>query len=1126
MFKTLNSLTRKEMNNLRAKNGVASAYKLNIFRKTLHILGENPKWTIFAVIIINLGVVSLIGMLDIKITENNIYNRVQDINLALLGTQAAIVGLVYAIAIALVTIVYQNNPARNLWVKTFNNETEVIFLTFLGILFIGLVSIQSFLMAIFIDKISLLSFLIISAFNLVYFVYNLCGTVFFLMQAANFLDKKKRNKLLKSYTVNHEWVKEIENDVRSDIWRNAGDSGLLPKGNEHVDINIGDCLFNCDGTICVDIDVDGGRQIKNIWFLPLRYVLNELLERETPSISTTAIDNRNNITIPLELNKTYPISQNINDPLVYLKIFSREATKPTVMDCLDTLTRIAFRFKKSDWHETEYSCVGILGDLANSIVDSIRQNQLTEFEFEIDNLIDYQIFLASLFQNHEKIYETVSEQYDIPRWFNYQPYGEIIRASFRQLLNNRGYVEKTASIPQRLLNRITSDLSITSINEIYAIYGGYLYELNRCWADDMHIIVQNSSSKIVKYHLNEPKRGIYLAAIKEYIGSWDMMIAIAFEKSQILTDDFIVSQRKLNILKLHLEHTFMNLFRCINSNYLEGAEWLVDDILRWTGNFSNYHENKLCTFNEQLGLINTSIFDNENSLNALLKKIKFFNISYETLDYKEKFNNILSYAITNQWVDLSLISILLLIDKQLKAENDQKMDCISISIANMILNLDIVDHTKLRIERNHLPINNGQFLPTAKDIFQSIIRIVESDEHHSENTYHANINKFIKKIKSSRGRDMIIGRGYFRSRFTEGLESLTTPLLILLLSKTPENEEYFEIVSENWHQEFTHQGGERVATFASLLLRQLKNKKLGEITGVLNHLVADNNPNYAVRVDKLILALDYVKISKSEEVRDKILEADIDQDKMISISKAISSEINNNISKYFPLSIFEKISESSNDEDFEGEITYSPFIYDKGNFTSPCLVQAASNQYEFLSEHMAEYVKERLLYDMLEPYLNDFIYEPKSEKCWQLINIHTKNMQKPCLVMARGSFHEWLNDWRDLWRESNGEALPDGLNFTFVRDAASDSYEGYIVMHNNKQLNVFVSDLASGRMFIFDSNDAKLLKFKKFDDTVSNIKTSFIESDEDKTKGHLQLKYAISYDKSPLNGFIIEMFKR
>ena len=81
-------------------------------------------------------------------------------------------------------------------------------------------------------------------------------------------------------------------------------------------------------------------------------------------------------------------------------------------------------------------------------------------------------------------------------------------------------------------------------------------------------------------------------------------------------------------------------------------------------------------------------------------------------------------------------------------------------------------------------------------------------------------------------------------------------------------------------------------------------------------------------------------------------------------------------------------------------------------------------------------------------------------------------------------------------------------------------------MHNNKQLNVFVSDLASGRMFIFDSNDAKLLKFKKFDDTVSNIKTSFIESDEDKTKGHLQLKYAISYDKSPLNGFIIEMFKR
>ena len=111
--------------------------------------------------------------------------------------------------------------------------------------------------------------------------------------------------------------------------------------------------------------------------------------------------------------------------------------------------------------------------------------------------------------------------------------------------------------------------------------------------------------------------------------------------------------------------------------------------------------------------------------------------------------------------------------------------------------------------------------------------------------------------------------------------------------------------------------------------------KLDEITGMLNHLVSDNNPDYDVRVDKLISALNYVKISKSEEVRDKILEADIDQDKMISISKAISSEIKNNISKYFLLSIFEKISESSNDEDFEGEITYSPFIYDKGNFTSP-----------------------------------------------------------------------------------------------------------------------------------------------------------------------------------------------
>ena len=32
------------------------------------------------------------------------------------------------------------------------------------------------------------------------------------------------------------------------------------------------------------------------------------------------------------------------------------------------------------------------------------------------------------------------------------------------------------------------------------------------------------------------------------------------------------------------------------------------------------------------------------------------------------------------------------------------------------------------------------------------------------------------------------------------LESLTTLLLILLLSKTPEDERNFEIVSENWHQ--------------------------------------------------------------------------------------------------------------------------------------------------------------------------------------------------------------------------------------------------------------------------------------------------------------------------------------
>lgn len=147
----------------------------------------------------------------------------QTINLALMGAQATLLGLVYPLVIALVSLLFQETSARGARLNVYFKETEATAVGGMALFFIAIVSAQS----PFYGQGPVRVVAAATAVNIFWFTANLIGLAFFVRSSLDFVRPVGRHRMLESYLANTAWPGQFLAAVRANRLLGAQGYGYL-----------------------------------------------------------------------------------------------------------------------------------------------------------------------------------------------------------------------------------------------------------------------------------------------------------------------------------------------------------------------------------------------------------------------------------------------------------------------------------------------------------------------------------------------------------------------------------------------------------------------------------------------------------------------------------------------------------------------------------------------------------------------------------------------------------------------------------------------------------------------------------------------------------------------------------
>ena len=147
----------------------------------------------------------------------------QTINLALMGAQATLLGLVYPLVIALVSLLFQETTARGARLNVYFKETEVAVVGGAALAFVAVVGAQSIFYGQAPDRVVAA----MTVINILWFVANLGGLAFFVLGSLEFVRPAGRYRMMESYLANTAWPAQFLATVRFNRLLGAQSYGYL-----------------------------------------------------------------------------------------------------------------------------------------------------------------------------------------------------------------------------------------------------------------------------------------------------------------------------------------------------------------------------------------------------------------------------------------------------------------------------------------------------------------------------------------------------------------------------------------------------------------------------------------------------------------------------------------------------------------------------------------------------------------------------------------------------------------------------------------------------------------------------------------------------------------------------------
>ncbi|OCY53798.1 hypothetical protein [Acinetobacter pittii] len=1028
-MQTLKNRIEKELKESLYKNEIYQKTKWSILEKNIILWSTNyKKYTVLISVYFVLisWLIYLLIKLEITKSYSDFFLSWKELiqwQGTFLGAQLTIVCVVYPLVISFISI-FSNQ-------KTSNSVIFPIYKKYSGFMFAGLsglalsifILISFFIRSFLVDSIYLV-FCITSA---IWLIFNIFLTAWFFSKTFLIMNDHSREEIILRFSIQEACRIDISKRLKNNIIKNAHHYGLI---KEYDASNLKISRFSWDESDVYPIKkkIRVKYELSDIRF----YLINFVIYLQTNYLK---FRKKQDVELILDI-------RGIKDDVYLLG----KTKKFRLLRCLRFFYNYSFLFSKPLIIENDEELLKLFKNFIDPIHLSLRDNDVRAFKEAIENLTQYHVNVSSALSfvndnNRNDNWLLLTDGSIFGRsYFNnlLVEYFIISKESVFKIIDNTEFYNEILYFHKRLYgyrSSLTDEEIKIHIEQNYNLWEilleWYSFEINRNPRTDKN----------------------YEEILNKFVGSWESWIQYYIEPP--LKRDY-KNEQTLLAFKTHLQFTAKTIIAALSFKNSRAVGWSIDMLNHWLEKFTSRS-----TFYD-------SYMWNSTILNVCMLNMPETDFIWNIITGSEKYSRETAYqlAFQNYHFDLRIITACYLLKKN---------DCLSTDIIK-----EMID-ALLRGRRIH-PTSiseNLESISNAGELVETYIR--QRDYSQSkENSYQSLLNQIIESYSNLFKDQLITGRTYMGS--VEGVNSLKDNYIEIALS-----------LSQNkWDLSFN--------------LYQLLSTEFYTMADV-NHIIFDleswiltldtwqeRNYKYILFEEDVFEGLkeNFIKSIGDiiQKLRDKnnniIINASIDQDKIVALAKIASSTIQDAKTLYpFKLFDFNKKNQAS---DFKsGSLAFED--YEKKYIADGVTSEVVINEEEWIKGNILRYFKNFIMDEILKLPITYTYSSTSIEELLQIIVMQISEIEEPILLVGNQELKNIIRRYK--W--DRNETMP--ISF---KNISNDGYichidkcEVYDIFFMNVDYIILLSKSVFESLSFYQYDQSQffnvIFKQKKQDDLVGDL---------------------------------------
>ncbi len=1004
------------------------------------------------------------------------------ITIAILGVQAALVGLVFPLVIAFVGLLNQGRASFASRLTIYLESSIAVFVGLSSLLLCMAMVIQ----LAFSSGLPEAPAIVLTGLNLLWFAINVFALGYFVIHTIDFLHPAKRIPIIRQYVANVIWRRELSQIIQSNRWYGAPDYGYLPKGDDPGQFDqVGQArvwyAYWNEGEPAVvntlskrmrlvDIRMGALAPAVSAW---LKAVRAEGGDKKTEDLSLT-----------LQPGRDYEGEQILARATYALPSLARWGI------------RKAYRFRVVREDPADLSDTSaVLREMIADLIALIDTRQAEEFGTRLRGVIEFHAFLYQLAQANDEDVNFAQLQSDIlgsslcSDWA--QAYRDLVSRAVERVAEEPAFMARVSYLAANIHGRLPASISSAALRPLQYLADSLPHRLMD-WAVGEHRGETTGEIERFKSFTLTRRAEAYSRAWQELVAGWERLLLQLIsvpgldQNKERSWSDF---QHMADNVVMHLDSTTKIAARAICLGDMLATNWACDLLLHWDVQVDRNWGTR--------GRYWVLPFE-KTTLEALEQNWPAVKAQLTDAADIDQIKPALAFAgiMRNAWLDHLVTLASVCLHWVMHAEAGEA----ATRAARMLLRNEPYDWGDTALGRNE-PLS-------ATELLISALRITGSSEPYSKGGYATRFEHLLENIGSLAETSRVSMRIYSSSGgFSfEALPSAHAIALIVAGSRSVDGA-LRRLLTEGADEVL-----QRREKYLEALLRAFDEVDKDKHGALIAALTDADGPAFEVRKEN---AREFARktLAVIQGYRSQaIIDAAVDPARIRAVALTASAAAFDRDS--FPLDLFAAIDPV--DDELEG-FTLRVSGTSKGAYTDPPMAQAAINEDGWWRDVTSRAVAQTVWHDVLQNAGFQDVDGRSPEEFWIAVRDGSTRMreagQNPILVVASTSNPSWLLDWRWPHRPDH---VPKPADLVITSDVGQ--VEEYEFSMNGTP--VYRGQTVFGVAYLLPRQLLERVRYRDYGEGIS-VSMSFETDAEDPWRGTMSATFQRQVDLAAVEAYRI-----